>query len=190
MVALILLLVMQCPPAEKWQGGRLIEGSSEARRKEHLLRFQRALLDLGLDKEARDVAVTLVWNESRFDGCAIHKLGRGEWGRGMGGHSVALHLRDKWGPGPEEMLHYPEVTAVVLARTFRRHRKATWLRVHRAHAGWREPWAVERFCRRLEKRGIDCRARVSKVGAKLGTRPDPAQGAWLWNMLARRTRDG
>lgn len=195
LVAFLLLLgAPLCPPASDWQGGAYMGTQDrEPIRREHRDRFFLALHSLGFDREAREVALAIAWGESRWDGCAIHKLGPGEWGRGMVGSVVELQLRDKWGPGPEELLHIPEVAAVVLARMVRRNRRGSWLRVHRAQAGkWKagDPYYRDRFCARLRARGVDCRAPVSRVGRKLGTRPGLWQWPWLagalWRALWRR----
>lgn len=190
MISFLLVLVAtfpNCPPATDWIRGSYKDPAARADdRDAHRDRFYLAMHDLGLDREAREVGLVIAWNESRFDACAIHKQGRNEWGRGMGGHLVDPHLEDKWGSAPEFFMHFPEVTAVMIARTMRRHRRGSWVTVHRGHAGWRPQWAIDRFCRRLKARGVDCRGRVSDVGRKLGRKPGhPAQHRWLMRMLGR-----
>jgi len=183
--ALLILLAPWCPPDSSWAGGRYHgTDSREAQRREHRERYHYALGSLGLDREAGQVADAIAWGESRYDSCAVHTLGKNEHGRGLIGSSVGLHLRDKWGAGPEQVLHIPEVAAVVMARTMRRKRRGTWLDVHRGHAGVRGDWVVARFCERLRARGVDCKARVSRVGTRLGKAPTAGQWPWLvWALI-------
>lgn len=185
-LALLVAMAPWCPPPDAWTAGHYHTPSERIEaRKIHRERYHYALGSLGLDREARAVADAIAWGESRYDACAVHKLGRNEWGRGMAGTMVGLHLRDKWGGGPEEILHLPEVAALVVARTMRRakrwHRAGSWKRFHRVYAGERDPWVTERWCRRLEVRGVDCEDPMTDVGGRLGLRPHPRQ----WNWLAR-----
>ena len=179
-------LMPTCPPATDWIGGMYKDPPARAAaRKAHRDRFYTAMHSLGADHEARQVGLVVTFGESKYDGCAIHHLGKNEYGLGMGGH-LTMHLRDKYGDAPEHFMHTPEVVALMIVRTMRRNRRS-WLHFHRGHAGARPAWAVQRFCDRLHARGVKCGDPVSKVGKRLGRKPGhPAQAAWLWERLAKK----
>ncbi len=188
------LIQTQCPEPQAWLDG---DRSSRDERVDTRERMSKTWEAMGLDLDARKVLDAVVVRESSGDACAIHILGKNEFGRGPGGISVALHLR-KWdASSPEEVLHIPEVSAVVMARMLRRSRRfssvfngeevvqsGSWLRFGQVYGGRirqrdQDPSKDARFCDRLARRDIHCLELISEVGTVLGDTPTDDQETFV-----------
>lgn len=183
---------LDCPRIEDWRAYAPQKKRIEARK-----RAMRACRKLGASKEACNVLDVIAIRESSGDPCAVHVLGPREWGLGIHGLSVGLHL-DKWEPASERplpnVLRIPEVSAVVTLRIFRRavvrYKAKTWREVGGVFAG-RKYTRDEPFCRRLARVGIDCEADPRRqLGERLGREPTEGQDAFVLRLLARAEAQG
>jgi hypothetical protein len=132
-------------------------------------------------------------NESHFDPCALHRLGPREKGLGMVGLMTRFH-RAKWDPNsPDWIFHLPEHSAIVMARFMRRavdphwrRRPAkTWVGFLYWYRGYDNPAGDARFCERTARRGVDCHAKITGLGKRLGKHPEAGQDRWLFSMLRK-----
>lgn len=147
---------------------------------------------MGFAREAVEVLDAIVVRESSGDRCAVHRLGPNEDGLGPGGLQVRFHLA-KWDPSaPPQVLHVPEVSAVVMGRMFRRYKERykarTWLRVGQIYGGRIVHGDIgmdELWCQRLARRGVDCSAELPEFGRKLGLGPTPGQLAFVVRLQAK-----
>ena len=147
---------------------------------------------MGATDETCTVLDAIAIRESSGDACSVHVLGPREYGLGMHGLNVGLHL-PKWDASAERrLLHLPEVSTVVTMRIFQRavgpYRARRWREVAAVFAGRFEFDPSETptgddvlFCRRLTKVGVDCNA---DPRGKLGKRLRPAgQDAFVLALL-------
>ena len=149
---------------------------------------------LGLNREAIEVLDSIVVRESHGDRCAVHVLGRNEYGLGPGGLQVRFNLH-RWDPKADpRVLQDPEVSAVVMARLLRKYKKAyrakTWLRVGQLYGGrikYPDIGMDELWCERLARRDVDCHAPVGDLGKKLGVGPTEDQERFVAIQRAKNT---
>ena len=184
-----------CVEPDAWLAG---EGhATRAERREYRRRAHAAWMSLGLSRDERMVLDAIAWRETRWDACAVHRLGRNEDGYGLGGNQWRFHLRH-WGSDEPQDLRVAEVSALVMARVMLRSVRLygvrTWRGVGRIYGGAglmdRDPWRIERFCRLLAKRGVDCRDRAHVTD--IGIKPQGWERRWLlarqWDRLAYSLR--
>ena len=114
-----------CPEPEVWLDKSLTYAergwATPREKKDTRARMKRTWRAMGLDETARTVLSEIVCRESFCgDRCAVHVLGRNEYGLGPAGLFVKFQLR-KWNTeAPPWVLQIPEVSAVVIARSLRR----------------------------------------------------------------------
>lgn len=183
---------LDCPAVEDWK-----PYSAREKRIEYRKRAMRTCRKMGASVEACNVLDVIAIRESSGDTCAVHVLGPNEFGLGLLGLSVDLHL-DKWRVGARpDVLRVPEPAAVVGVRIFRRavvrYKAKTWREVGGVFAGRKYENGEERlFCARLARVGIDCEADPrGQLGDKLGREPTPDQELFVMKLLAKHvTKDG
>lgn len=182
---------------EAWLAGK---GRADSKQRvEYRRRSWDTCKALGATDEACNVLDAIAIRESSGDTCSVHVLGPGEYGLGLHGLSVGLHL-PKWDSSEEgldsaPLLYMPEVSTVVTMRIFRRAVGAYGAR------RWRDVAAVFAgrftftpgeipvgddflFCRRLTRIGIDCNADPKgKLGTKLGRKKEKGQEEFLLDLL-------
>lgn len=183
-----------CPSESEWLAGKDLASKEE--RKVTRQRVADTCRRMGATVEACTVLDEVVVRESSGDACAVHVLGPDEYGLGPLGLNVGLHL-PKWGEANRKVLHVPEVSAVITLRLYRRaikrYKARTWLDVNAVFAGRFHEIGRRTatgddyvFCRRLQRRGIDCMNDPRKqLGTRLGNGPEPKQGAFVARLLMR-----
>lgn len=151
-------LSLQAPICEDYLSGWR---SSEQVTTDTRARAMKACAALGATPEACRVVDAMISRESSADPCAIHVLGKGEYGKGILGMSCKWQS-SKWAGNCDDFL-LPEISVVVALRIFRRavsrHGAATWVQVNEVFAtgklGWR-PMKQYQFCKRLLRAGVSC----------------------------------
>lgn len=177
-------LLPSCPDPGAWLDG---DRQTKDERQENRRRARATWRALGADDTAIDVLDAIVIRESRGDACAVHRLGRRENGLGLGGLAVQFHL-SKVAPEAvdalgREALYVPELNAIAMWRIWKNakhtYRVRSWAEGGEVYAGRIAPHKhnldrMVRFCRRLRRRGVNCRDPISDLGDGLPRVPGPA----------------
>lgn len=193
MLTLALVLAI-CPSPDAWLAG---QRATEAEREQTRAAVRSTCRALGASETACEVLDVVTVRESAGDACAVHVLGPREYGLGPHGLSVRWQLW-RWDRDADpDILRDPVVSTVVVLRLWRhalRIGARSWLDLQRIYAG-RGELVGERevskrgaaWCRRLQRRGIDCRARVTAadLGQTLGVTAYPQQREDLDRALAQ-----
>lgn len=179
LLAMLLALNIAPPTCGEWPADR----STKEVRQETKARVQHIAGELGLSKDAKAVLRYMVARESSGDPCAVHTHGEGEYGLGPLGLSVRWTL-SKWDSHADaEVLHIPEVAAVVAIRILRRavrlHGAKTWTEANSVFATGKirvRPGKDAIYCKRLKSHGVDCNSNpAGQLGTKMGLGRTPNQ---------------
>ena len=185
MLALLLsLLLPPAPVCGSWEAG---DRSPPSVRNDAKRRVSRTARALGFTPEAVRVLRGMVNRESAGDPCAVHTLGRGEWGYGVLGLSVRWHLGKLDYAAPATVFQSPEISTIVAARIFRiavlNHKARTWTALNSVFATGRvkvRPRLDAKFCALMERQGVDCESNpLGQLGRKLSVTQTPDQNAFL-----------